>query len=129
MNGLRGRNHCPWRCRLLVKELVENTLDSGIYSIRRIHTRNRMDLVTLVIVLNDGEARLCKGSEAFLDGLDVIIGPSTGLTALHQALQHDLFGTLKVQCEFAWDNLESSVWSEKKRKNILHHSVRLDHLH
>lgn len=90
---------------LVLEEVGKDVLDVGINSIGGVNTRNGVDLAILFVVLNDGVGSLGEDAEALRDGLDVIVGAAARLTALHQALQHDLFGAFEVQCKLAWHDL------------------------
>ncbi len=57
------------------------------------------DLALLLVVVDDGHARLDKGAEALADALGVVVGAAAGLAALEQALLHDLFRAVKEEDE------------------------------
>lgn len=67
---------------------------------RRLHFRTDVHvLLQLVVVLHDFAGLALVGLEPLLDALDVVVGPSAGLSALQQSLQHGLLAALQVQDE------------------------------
>lgn len=95
---------------LVLEEVGKDVLDLCIDSLRGIDTGDGVDLSVLVVVLDDRVRGLGEDAETLLDGLDVVVCATAGLTTLHQALQHHLLGALKVQCELAWNDL----WEERR---------------
>ena len=77
-------------------ERLLRLLKDFIGASRGVHLDN---LGLLLVVVDDGHARLDEGAEALADALGVVVGAAAGLAALEQALLHGLLGAVVEEDE------------------------------